>query len=139
MRNASFIYLVILGTIIGWAHSHPVAAIGLGLLAVLLAVTRYRWRQNYLRSLADQFVARPARWRGVLDRRAKARILKAQGYLCNTPGCGADLRRHCHWDHLVPRARGGGDDISNRHALCPPCNLRKGSKDWAVFLAGRRL
>lgn len=34
----------------------------------------------------------------------------------------------------MPLARGGGNGIGNIQLLCPPCNLRKGSKDpikWA--------
>lgn len=42
----------------------------------------------------------------------------------------------CRWcgdpsttvDHIVPRARGGGDDRANLAASCEPCNLKRGAK-----------
>jgi hypothetical protein len=136
-NNTALGYLIIIAIVGSWVHAHKDVAIGLGTLVVLLGFVWWWARRRWLRSLADRFVARPSMLGGVLDGRAKARILRAQGWRCNVPGCGADLRHARHWDHIVPRARGGRDDISNRHALCAPCNLSKGAKDWAVFLASR--
>lgn len=31
-------------------------------------------------------------------------------------------------DHVIPKSRGGKDDISNVQTLCDPCNGKKGSK-----------
>jgi predicted restriction endonuclease len=43
--------------------------------------------------------------------------------------CGRSVHEtKCHVDHIVPLARGGGDDINNLALLCEHCNLRKGSK-----------
>lgn len=47
--------------------------------------------------------------------------------------CRAKLKDY-HVDHIVPVCLGGSSDKSNLQLLCPPCNLRKGSKDpyeWA--------
>jgi 5-methylcytosine-specific restriction endonuclease McrA len=33
-----------------------------------------------------------------------------------------------HLDHIVPRSRGGQNDLSNIRILCDRCNLSKGSK-----------
>lgn len=30
-------------------------------------------------------------------------------------------------DHIVPRSRGGSDDMSNLHLVCKECNLLKGN------------
>ena len=38
-----------------------------------------------------------------------------------------------HVDHIVPRARGGSDDISNFQALCITCNTNKRDKDDTDF------
>lgn len=38
-----------------------------------------------------------------------------------------------HVDHVVPKSRGGGNELSNLVIACPACNCSKGSKlleDW---------
>jgi 5-methylcytosine-specific restriction endonuclease McrA len=37
-------------------------------------------------------------------------------------------------EHIVPRAKGGSDQISNLTLACETCNLAKGTQDIAVFL-----
>jgi 5-methylcytosine-specific restriction endonuclease McrA len=45
-----------------------------------------------------------------------------------------------HWpteDHVVPRTRGGGDELANLVLACQPCNTDKGSQtieQWLVRL-----
>jgi hypothetical protein len=34
-----------------------------------------------------------------------------------------------HWDHIIPKSRGGPDTFDNQVPACPPCNLAKGAKD----------
>jgi len=41
--------------------------------------------------------------------------------------CGAELEPGWHADHVIPYAAGGPTDITNGQALCPKCNLKKGS------------
>lgn len=41
--------------------------------------------------------------------------------------CGAVLDRGWHADHVQPHSRHGVTDVVNGQALCPPCNLKKGS------------
>lgn len=41
--------------------------------------------------------------------------------------CGAELESGWHGDHMRPYSAGGPTDITNGQALCPTCNLRKGS------------
>ena len=38
-------------------------------------------------------------------------------------------------DHIVPRARGGSDRVSNLTLACETCNQRKGERDVRDFLA----
>lgn len=41
--------------------------------------------------------------------------------------CGAELEPGWHGDHIDPHSRGGPTDVINGQALCPRCNLEKGS------------
>lgn len=43
-----------------------------------------------------------------------------------------------HMDHVIPRARGGGDELENLVASCGPCNREKHSSTVADFAARRR-
>jgi 5-methylcytosine-specific restriction endonuclease McrA len=36
-------------------------------------------------------------------------------------------------DHLLPRARGGGEDLANLVPSCPPCNTAKGGRPLEVW------
>jgi 5-methylcytosine-specific restriction endonuclease McrA len=42
--------------------------------------------------------------------------------------CGKRLYESFHADHIKPHSKGGTTTTRNGQALCPPCNLRKGSK-----------
>src|SRR5664279_2491881 len=41
--------------------------------------------------------------------------------------CGVELGPSWHADHMIPYSAGGSTDVINGQALCPRCNLRKGS------------
>lgn len=45
--------------------------------------------------------------------------------VCVYCGCKEDL----HWDHIVPKSRGGPDSIDNQVQACKKCNLGKGDKE----------
>ena len=56
-----------------------------------------------------------------------------QGGYCN--GCESHFElRHLHIDHIVPRAKGGTDHISNLQLLCGACNSLKGTKSHDELL-----
>lgn len=42
--------------------------------------------------------------------------------------CGSVLGRDWHADHMVPWSKGGATELDNGQAMCPACNLKKGSK-----------
>ena len=41
-------------------------------------------------------------------------------------------------DHVIPKSRGGSDDVLNRIGLCGDCNRRKSTKAWGAFLDAER-
>ena len=55
----------------------------------------------------------------------KWKVLREAGFACQA--CGA-TDAPMHVDHIVPRARGGGNEPENLQALCQKCNIRKGDK-----------
>ena len=64
--------------------------------------------------------------------RLRRRVLARAGHLCQIEGCDAPATEV---DHIVPRSRGGTDDLSNLRALCPPHHKEKSE---AERLAGLR-
>jgi superfamily II DNA or RNA helicase len=42
--------------------------------------------------------------------------------------CGNELEPGWHGDHVDPHSRGGATDVINGQALCPSCNLKKGTR-----------
>ena len=43
-----------------------------------------------------------------------------------------------HWEHIIPKSRGGPDSIDNMVLACPDCNLRKGAKDPFEWYGDKR-
>lgn len=59
-------------------------------------------------------------------------VLKRARYRCEL--CGAhEGQAALHIDHIVPRAKGGSDDISSFQALCVTCNTNKRDRDNTDF------
>jgi site-specific DNA-methyltransferase (adenine-specific) len=57
----------------------------------------------------------------------KQRLYKKQNGKCNA--CGVDLEiRHLEIDHIIPKAKGGGDYYENYQLLCGSCNRIKGDR-----------
>ena len=59
-------------------------------------------------------------------------VLKRAKHRCEL--CGAhEEQAALHVDHIIPRARGGGDALSNFQALCVTCNTNKRDRDDTDF------
>ena len=43
--------------------------------------------------------------------------------------CNKKLNKNFHGDHVVPFSKNGSTILNNGQALCPKCNLSKGSKN----------
>ncbi len=57
----------------------------------------------------------------------KKRLFKQQDGYCN--GCNVELEiQHFEIDHIVPKAKGGGDYFENYQLLCGNCNRTKGAR-----------
>lgn len=49
-------------------------------------------------------------------------------YRCQGQGCGVlvgQRPRDAHCDHIIPKDKGGTDDMSNLETLCEECHARK--------------
>ena len=67
------------------------------------------------------------------DIRNKKRLYGEQGGYCN--GCETHFQpRHFEVDHIIPRAKGGTDHISNLQLLCSSCNKIKGTRSHEELL-----
>lgn len=51
--------------------------------------------------------------------------------------CGVRLNIFGEWhlEHLIPLSKGGTNEVGNLDLSCGKCNLSKGAKTWAQFLA----
>ncbi len=59
-------------------------------------------------------------------------VLRAADQRCAL--CGVTARESAlHVDHIIPRSRGGSNELSNLQALCATCNQAKGNRDTKDF------
>ena len=63
----------------------------------------------------------------------RLRVLRRDANTCYY--CGSDNATHV--DHIIPKAKGGGDEMHNLVAACATCNQSKGVKSQGAFLASR--
>lgn len=61
--------------------------------------------------------------RGSQWNKTRQAVLERDGYSCVVCGQSAN-----HVDHVVPRSRGGTDDMDNLQAMCQYHNLKKGDR-----------
>lgn len=74
------------------------------------------------RSLSDGYISGSIRYE----------VLKRAKHRCEL--CGAhEGQAALHLDHIIPRAKGGSDDLNNFQALCMSCNTSKRDRDDTDF------
>ena len=67
------------------------------------------------------------------DAKNKRTLYGEQGGSCN--GCGEHFRpQNLEIDHIIPRAKGGPDHISNLQLLCGHCNRVKGDRGMEYLM-----
>lgn len=69
---------------------------------------------------------------GYISGTLRYEVLKRAKFHCDLCGVAADVRA-LEVDHITPRSKGGGDDISNLQALCYSCNAMKRDRDDTDF------
>ena len=70
--------------------------------------------------------------RRFFNRQEKAAIAANAGWKCEI--CAQPLTDGWHADHRIPYSKGGATDVVNGQALCPPCNIKKGSNTIMTHL-----
>jgi diadenosine tetraphosphate (Ap4A) HIT family hydrolase len=69
---------------------------------------------------------------GYISGTLRYEVLKRSKFHCELCGISAK-EKALEVDHILPRNKGGGDDISNLQALCYSCNAMKRDRDDADF------
>jgi diadenosine tetraphosphate (Ap4A) HIT family hydrolase/5-methylcytosine-specific restriction endonuclease McrA len=69
---------------------------------------------------------------GYISGTIRYEVLKRAKFRCELCGISAEIKA-LEVDHIVPRNKGGGDDISNFQALCYSCNAMKRDRDDTDF------
>ena len=69
---------------------------------------------------------------GYVSGSTRYEVLKRAKYRCEL--CGAhEAHAALHVDHIIPRSKGGSDDLSNFQSLCVSCNTSKRDRDATDF------
>jgi len=64
--------------------------------------------------------------RRLFSKKQRMALRLISGNMCGI--CGILLKKNFHADHKIPFSKSGKTIIQNGMALCPSCNLKKGSK-----------
>lgn len=91
---------------------------------------------DFLKKQADSVFDHRRKSSGNISGNVRYKVLSQAKYHCELCGIAAD-QKALDVDHIVPRNRGGSDDISNLQALCYSCNRMKRDTDDADFRAIR--
>lgn len=61
-------------------------------------------------------------------RKTRLIVLARDGYTCQIRTEGRCTVAATHVDHIISKAKGGTDELTNLQAACRPCNLHKGDR-----------
>jgi diadenosine tetraphosphate (Ap4A) HIT family hydrolase/DNA-binding transcriptional ArsR family regulator len=87
---------------------------------------------DYLDKRGDRIWQHRASESGYVSGSTRHNVLKRAKYRCEL--CGAhETQVALHVDHIMPRSKGGPDDLSNFQALCQTCNTNKRAEDDTDF------
>ena len=87
---------------------------------------------NYIDRRGDNIWQHRSNANGYVPGSVRYEVLKRAKYRCEICGTSAE-EVSLHIDHIVPRNRGGQDDLSNFQALCITCNTNKRDQDDTDF------
>ena len=88
--------------------------------------------QDYLSKRGDNLWKHRASESGYVSGSTRYNVLKRAKYRCEL--CGAhESQIALHVDHIIPRSKGGPDELSNFQALCQTCNTNKRAEDDTDF------
>lgn len=100
--------------------------------ASLSALCEQRLDDDFILQRGDGLYAHRRLSDGYVPGSMRYEVLKRAKYRCELCGAHED-RIALHIDHIVPRARGGSDDLSNLQTLCMTCNTNKRDNDDTDF------
>lgn len=89
-------------------------------------------RAAYVAQRGDAIWSHRKKSSGYISGTLRYEVLKRAKFRCELCGVSADIRA-LEVDHILPRNRSGGDDISNLQALCYSCNSMKRDRDDTDF------
>jgi diadenosine tetraphosphate (Ap4A) HIT family hydrolase len=87
---------------------------------------------EYIESRGSAIWAHRKKTAGYISGTIRYEILKRAKFRCELCGISAESKA-LEVDHILPRNKGGSDDITNLQALCYSCNAMKRDRDDADF------
>jgi ATP adenylyltransferase len=87
---------------------------------------------DYVEARGQKIWAHRTKSTGYIPGTLRYEVLKAAKLRCQLCGVSAEVRA-LEVDHIIPRNKGGEDDISNLQALCYSCNATKRDRDDTDF------
>lgn len=103
----------------------------------LVRVCRAKY-EAYLDQRGGQVFRHRALAKGYISGTLKYEVMKRARYRCELCGISA-TEKALEVDHILPRNKGGGDELTNLQALCFTCNARKRDHDDTDFRGNRAL
>ena len=88
--------------------------------------------EEYIQKRGEQIWEHRKKSSGYISGTLRYEVLKNAEFHCELCGISAD-KKALEVDHIIPRNKGGEDDLSNLQALCYSCNSMKRDRDDTDF------